>query len=580
MLLIESALVLAVLILAFVRPHTGSRWFEALECRFTVIARRRGFAVVAVVLAGLVIRAALLPILPIPDPFFHDDFCNLLTGDTFAQGKVTIPTHPMWVHFETFDIIEKPTRHCIAPPAQGVILAAGRVITGHPFWGVWLSVGLMCGALCWMLQAFLPPQWALLGGLLAILRIGSFSYWANTYFGGAAGAIGGALVLGALPRIKRSQRIRDSLLMGLGLAILANSRPYEGLVFSLPVAIALFVFLCGKQRPPLRIAMSRIVLPLALLLTVTGLAMAYYFWRITGNPLRMPYDVAQANYGVAPYLIWQPLRPEPQFHHELMRDMYVKQLPEMYRFSRSLGGPIVKAVELWSFYIGPALTLPLILLVFTLPYGFSWGHIKRGTRLMLLICGLSLIAFALESYSAPHYTAPLTGIILALIMISTRRLRLWKVQGKPSGLFLARAIPLVCVITFLLRAAAGPLHIALPASPMPAWHNSYLRDEGRVAVLKQLQGIPGYHLVIVRYKPDRIPIQEWVYNEVDIDAAKVVWAREMSPAENQELIQYFRNRRIWLVEADEKPPKLSPYQRVDTIAGASDRSEQPLGKVQ
>src|SRR5207237_621527 len=120
----------------------------------------------------------------------------------------------------------------------------------------------MCATIAWMLRGWLSPPWALLGGVLAILRYGLFGYWTDSYWGGAVGAIGGALVLGALPRMKESQRVRDALLMGLGLAILANSRPYEGLVFSLPIAAALFAWILGRNRPPFRVSVRRVVLPL------------------------------------------------------------------------------------------------------------------------------------------------------------------------------------------------------------------------------------------------------------------------------------------------------------------------------
>jgi hypothetical protein len=260
MLLIESILVLAALVVALTFPSVGSRWFEKLERRFSQLARQRTLSVVAVGLLTLILRAALLPVLPIPEPIVHDEFAYLLAADTYAHGRLTNPTHPMWVHFESFGIIQQPSYQCIAQPAQGMILAAGKILFHHAFWGVWLAAGLMCAAICWMLQGWLPPRWALLGGLLAVLRFGTLTYWTNSYWGGTAGAIGGALVLGALPRIKSSQRIRDALLMGLGLAILANSRPYEGFVFSLPVAVLLFAWMLGKHGPALKTSFPRVIM--------------------------------------------------------------------------------------------------------------------------------------------------------------------------------------------------------------------------------------------------------------------------------------------------------------------------------
>jgi hypothetical protein len=65
--------------------------------------------------------------------------------------------------------------------------------------------------------------------------------------------------------------------------------------------------------------------------------------------------------------------------------------------------------------------------------------------------------------------------------------------------------------------------------------------------------------VIVRYQADHEPFAEWVYNEADIDASKVVWARDMDAKQNQELLGYFRDRQVWLFEPDQVPPKLRAY---------------------
>ena len=539
------------------------------ERAFAKLARRRALAVVIVGLTALAARAALLPILPIPEPAGADEFGYLLLADTFAHGRLTNPTHPMWVHFESFHIIWQPTYTAMFYPAQGLIMALGQAIMGHPFWGVWLSVGLMCAAICWMLQGWLPPGWALLGGFLAVIRLGTFNYWANSYWGGAVAATGGALVLGALPRIKRSQRVWDALLMGLGFAIVANSRPYEGLFFGLPVAAALAVWMLGRNRPPLRLAARRVVAPLLLVLVLTGCAMGYYFWRTTGSPWDTPYLVNVRTYNPAPYFPWQSLRPVPAYHHEQMRDSYRDSTVHTYRESRSINGNArQKAAEftrLWSFFLGPALTLPLLAALATLPYDFSWRNISWDTRFLLLVCGTVIAGCTLPIVFLPHYAAPIAGAILALVLQAMRRLRPQQWRGQPAGLFITRAVPLICLLMLALRVGAKPLHLPEPPrwlapAAFPSWCSLGPLNLERAIMLAQLERRPGRHLVIVRYGPNHPnDFHEWVYNKADVNAANVVWARDMGAAENEELINYFRDRQVWLVEPDDTPPKLLPY---------------------
>jgi len=582
---IEAGLCVLAVVLAFTVPNLGSRWFEALERSFGRLAQRRGLSVLVVGLTALALRAALLPILPIPHSADMDDFGYLLLSDTFAHGRLTNPTNPMWVHFESFHIIWQPTYTAMFWPAQGLIMAFGQVLAGQPFWGVWLSAGLMCAAITWMLQGWLAPDWALLGGFLMVIRLGTFSYWADSYAGGAVAAIGGALVLGALPRLKREQRVRQALLMGLGFAIFANSRPYEGLFFGIPVAVALFVWLWKMKRPDLGRALKRAMAPLLVVLALTLVAMGYYFWRTTGSPFNTPYLVDIHTYNPVPYFPWQSLKPIPVYNHAIFRKFYIGSfsLPT-YKAARTLKGQIsmkfIYTTEFWSFFLGPAFTLPLLLAWFSLPYGFSWKGLSRETRYLLIVCAVMVAGEALPIYFSPHYAAPLTAAIIAIVLIAMHRVREWRPHDRLTGLFITRAVPSICILLLGLRCAAGPLHIPLPApwpgQPLPIWCSPGPSIHERTAMLRKLRHYPGRQLVIVHYNPDhQIALNEWVYNRADLNSAKVIWARDMGPVENEKLIHYFKDRHAWLVDADDQPPKLLPYSDAADQGSAATGSKKP-----
>ena len=106
----------------------------------------------------------------------------------------------------------------------------------------------------------------------------------------------------------------------------------------------------------------------------------------------------------------------------------------------------------------------------------------------------------------------------------------------------------------VLRLYAQPLHLSFPEWPSSTWNISWYGPDvfgkDRVNVEQQLERLPGGQIAIVRYSLAHNPQDEWVYNAADIDQSKVIWAREMDPANNRELFQYYKDRKVWLVQPD------------------------------
>jgi hypothetical protein len=538
---------LVLLAAAWLFPRLGSNWFARLEKAASRFARRKRLAILVLMLAAPAFRLCLLPILPVPVPAIHDEFSYLLAADTFAHGRLTNPPHPMWNYFETIHVNQQPTYMSKYPPAQGMILAVGQLL-GHPWIGVLLSVSLMCGAALWMLQGWLPPRWALLGAVLVFLRLSIFSYWMNSYWGGALTAVGGALVAGALPRIFRKVRVRDAALMGIGAAILANSRPYEGFLFCLPIAVYLLAWLARKGSSTWRITLPKFLLPLGLVLAATVAFMGYYNWRNTGDPLVMPYMVNEARYDSAPLFFWQKLRPPiPQTNPQL-DDFYNRWLRDYWTRTRFAADR--RAAKFVYFYLWPELCIPILAL--------PWILKDRRVRFLIVLVAFCFMGDLVVVWFEPHYAAALLAPLYALVVQGMRHMRRWRVRVDGRGLALARAIVVFMVavnISYAARAFPNP-HSESFVAPKGVWGSSGNWERARIKA--KLEALPGPQLVIVRVLPG-FTGGEWVYNRAEIDRAKVVWARETPEQDLGPLLRYFKGRQVWLLKLTSTGPELVPF---------------------
>jgi hypothetical protein len=131
--------------------------------------------------------------------------------------------------------------------------------------------------------------------------------------------------------------------------------------------------------------------------------------------------------------------------------------------------------------------------------------------------------------------------LYALLIQGIRHLRTMRVFSLQFGVALSRAIVLLLVLDTGSHLARGNCD--------PQWW-ACGGDSTRAAFSKKLQQLPGKHLVIVGYAELHKPHNEWVYNGADIDGAKVVWARDMGPAQNEKLVKYFKDRQVWKVTDD------------------------------
>jgi hypothetical protein len=465
----------------------------------------------------------------------------------FLLGRLANPTPPLWIHFQTFHILGTPTYTSIFPIGQGLLLAAGKLFFGNYWFGVCLSVGLMCGTLVWMLYGWLPPRWAVFGGLLAVLQFGIAHYWMNSYWGGALAAVGGNLLLGALPRLKQQLRIGYAVLAGIGVGILATTRTFEGMLLTVFVFASILYWQARYRKYTWTDVAVKGLLPFVLVLLPVLILMGLQFRAATGSPFVIPHQLYRKQVTVMPTFAWQKPHPEPVYYHAVIREFFVNWEPgyqdaKEWGTLRGIVPGIRERARVWgASYFPDRLYLPLALI--SLLAGFS-----ARIRLLGFYVLMAFLGTCLTSWTMPHYLAPVLGGLMAIHVQFLRYVHAWKWGHRRIGRWVFVAILALLAIRFAYR-------YALRVTPEPGyWANDRDRME------RMLEQQPGRQLVFVRYTDRHLLQDEWVYNEPDLPSSKVIWARVMTPSEDRELTSYFHDRNAWVLDADANPPLLRRLQ--------------------
>lgn len=511
------------------------------------LASHAGWSMLVLAILPIALRLALLPHFPVPTPTGSDDFSHLLVADTITHLRLANPTHPLHQFLEAIYILQEPSYSSMYPPGQGIVLALGRLLFGTPWAGVLLCSGVLCALCYWMLRAWVDPLWAFAGGLLAMFQFGPLSQWTNTYWTSAIPAVAGCLVFGALARLRNPLPAKTAVLTGIvggaGLALHLITRPFESILLTLCAVAFLPLLRWRTQRRTLLLATAAglaMLLPAATLLLFQNKA-------VTGSWTMLPYELSRYEYGIPATFAMQPnptphrpLTPEQDLNYRAECAIHGDQPETVNSYFERLG----YRLRYYRFFLVPPLYLAFVAFLVTL----------REWRYLWVVTAASIFALGSNFYPYfyPHYVGAATSLFILMSIVGLRKL---------NRFHLGRLLFLLCAALFLgwYGIALSGQEELFPALAYDEWNFVNHGDpEGRIAINDELAKAPGKQLVFVHYAPQH-KFHEWIHNDADIDGSRVVWALDLGDAENQNLVNYYPARRVWMVEPDAQPPRLKTY---------------------
>jgi hypothetical protein len=280
-----------------------------------------------------------------------------------------------------------------------------------------------------------------------------------------------------------------------------------------------------------------------------GSFIAYYNWRLTGNPFLLPHILYINNYDTSGYYLWQNLKPPLHYRNAQIdglingwaRNYYNKSWADVGRLTKE------KIVMFGAYLFNRAEWLLLPFAPFLLR--------DRKMRLFLVTLLVGTAGVFVVVFGHPHYAAPFVCVVFALVVQLMRHLNTVRVKGRRYGSMMVRLIAIVLFAGTLDRALQHKCDLDPNRCP---------QNSEKAEIAAELSSIPGKHLVMVRYSKNHNYHTEWVHNGAEIDSAKILWARELDVVQNERLFAYFKDRQIWLMRPDAMDFKLrqiQPYPR-------------------
>lgn len=502
----------------------------ALQALRSARAGRAAYPVLAVAVASfaLAVVATIADGWPLPRAF--DEFSYVLEAETFARGRLANPSYAMPEALETIHVLQRPTYSSKYLPGHGLFLAAGIALGGGARLGQWLAFAAMGAALYWMLAAWLSRPVAVITTGLFVLLVAD-SDWASGYWGSSAAVAGSALVFGTIRRLDHQPTIRIGVLIGLGAVLLALTRPLEGLAVCLIPAGYLTWWLLASPARKKRVL--HVGLPGVLVLALGVGVLLAHNKAVTGVALRLPYAHYESTAVGAPPFVWQQANlPQGRLraNQEARLQIDMGSYNSMRRSWLSTMWDRASAITL-RFYLPHAVFALLLLLVpFTL----------RDKRLRIVAASAAAVGIAIgvSSFYLPHYLAPAIPPLLLLYSASC---------GLVARIAWARH-RIGRAMVAGLAIALGSFGVVRLFSHSPLEH-AMTRPEywtrQRESIAREIEALPGKHVVFVNYARSYRSQNEWVQNGADLANRRLLWVHDLGDPANAALRRLESDRTAW-----------------------------------